>query len=528
MNASLTWTPFSPNTGGTQTVELRVLGTTPWTIHSTEGPSVSTKNITGLDSNKVYEFRVVSHCAFGNPVSSALKEKIEFTCPVVTIVDTTPTTVQYSFSHLGGSIDRYDVDIINPSNSVVSSNVHTTMSGTITGNFTGLSANTAYTIRVKPRATGNISTYYKNDCTVWSSPTIPFSTHWEINTYICEQDAVFTQQAEYTPFSSPAVIYYNSTNSMCYVGDHDNGAGNVYKFNPVGFTGTVTPVAGMAQEAYVVKSDEQYKRLYFVGQNTSGLIVFDIDTETFATYLYGTNGVLFNRVNINIVGDRIFLQDRGDNTITILDRATLGTVGSMNISAIPSGTTYFDDYNLTAVGNEVWVSANYNGTPNIARYNMDLDTLIGTIVFPGAAIEGGKYRGSAYYDEVNDKFYVSDGGSRKLLVIDGSTATIEHTKTFTNTQGKTYMIAGFVTDPITGKLFMNLQGYNSPSDSAKTNRVYDVDRTSYDMTMLYTAQSFGNLTQQGITNILWGTSSGLPAWEGGAWATDGKIIKYTR
>ncbi len=532
MTANLTWVPFPDLglSGGDQSVEYRVLGITPWTIHSNVSAVTNSAIITGLNSNEIYEFRVVSKCGYGNPVSSDIKEKIEFTCPVVAIVDTTPTTVQYSFTHLGGSIDRYDVDILDSGNSVVDSNVHTSPSGTITGTFTGLSAATTYTIRVKPRATGNLSTYYKNDCSTWSSDTIPFSTHWATNTYVCEQESVLTLDSQFTNFSSPAAIYYDSTAARMYVGDYDNAAGNVYKFNPVGFAGigSVTTIAGFASMSYNVKVDEQYERIYFVGINTSGLVSFDIPTETFTTIPFGTNGVLFNRTTINIVGSRIFVQDTGDGTITIIDRATLGILSTFAKTSVPSHSLYLNAYFMTEVNGEIWVTSAYNPSGNIGVYNTTLTTLNSTITLPGVLGEGSGFRQSVFYDDVNDKVYVGDAGSSKLFVIDGATKVVQHTKTFTNNEGKAYMLSGVNKDPITGDLYLNVQGYDSTSDVSKTNRFYKLSALTYDLEVMYPTTSFSNVAQQGTTNAVWSVDSGLPQWEGGAWATDGKILKYTR
>lgn len=530
MNATLTWVPNGGLNVVNQQVEYRVLSTQSWTLHSTVAPNITTASITGLDNNKIYEFRIVTNCNIGADGYSNIGEKIEITCPVVTVTDVSPTTVQVQFTHLGGSISQYDVDLLNSGNSVVQSQAITNPVGLITVTFSGLSAATNYFIRIKPQATGNLATYHKNDCTTQGATTIPFTTYWAVNTYTCEQDGVFTLANSITGLSSPSVIYYDTTTSMCYVGDHDNPSGNVYKFNPATFTsaGQITVVPGFAKMCYAVSLDRQYKRIYFCGQNTGGLVVFDIATESFSTVPYGSDGPLFNRIDINVVGSRIYVQDRGTGQITIIDRATLSVLGNISIFAVPSGSLYLDTYTMVSVGTEVWVVSRFNGIGDIARYNQSLDTLIGTIALAASPESSGRYRQSCYLDTVNNKLYVGDGGSSKLFVVDTNTRNVVHTKTFTNNQGKLFMLPYFVVDPITTDLFMNLQGYDSAGDPNKTKRVYNVDKQTYAINMMYVSQTFGELTQQGTTNIIWGSDIGLPQWEGGSWSTDGIILKYIR
>jgi YVTN family beta-propeller protein len=357
-------------------------------------------------------------------------------------------------------------------------------------------------------------------------------TEWVEDTYTCEQDSVLTLDQDFTGFSSPAVVMWDDATGRLYVGDYDDPAGNVYWINPnlFGSFADIHRVTALADVYYTVQADQQYRRLYFIGQNSGGLKVFNIADHSVTTVPYGVDGSAFNRVMLKVFPTTIYVHDRGQGTITIIDRITLAVLSTINISSIPSGGTYFDSFHLFQVGAEIWVCSEFRQDGNIAVYNQSLTSLITTIALPGIATESStRYRQSQYQDLVNGKLYVSDGGSSKLFVIDGATRTIVYNTVFTNRMGKTHGIFGFNDDPITNDLFLSFAAYNSPSDTTQQFRVYRINRTTYLMEMMYPNQAFSSLAHEIGTNHIWGTFGGQVQWSGiPGYNSDGKISKYIR
>lgn len=149
MNITLNWTPGSGSTS--QDVQYKLASNTSWTTHATVGGSVNTSSILGLSDNLIYDFRVVSSCSGGSPAASTTVNQINIICPTVTLT-TTNTSVSYSFTAIGGSVNGYVVDLLNSSGSTVLQ-TNTAVSGT----FSGLTASTAYKVRV----TANAGTFTK-------------------------------------------------------------------------------------------------------------------------------------------------------------------------------------------------------------------------------------------------------------------------------------------------------------------------------------------------------------------------------
>jgi hypothetical protein len=147
-NAVIQWTPAGGANSLSQDVKYKKKSDAGFTLFGNVGPGVNTATITGLLDNVVYQFMVSNVCAYGGPTPSAQYEGVLFTCPAVNM---TPShnLVSYNFTHLGGDIDKYVVELLNASGSgVIATNQHTAPSGTISGSFTGLNPSTAYKIRV--------------------------------------------------------------------------------------------------------------------------------------------------------------------------------------------------------------------------------------------------------------------------------------------------------------------------------------------------------------------------------------------
>jgi hypothetical protein len=135
-------------------------------------PSTATYVVTGLAVNTIYEFKVVSNCSIGGPISSGTLTDIEWFCPTITV---TPThnTITYSFSALGGSISAYSVQLLSNDLSTVIQTL-TTVSGVF--NSVSIAPSTSYKVRLT--LTAGIFT---NVCTPVSTattaaPTCPIPT----------------------------------------------------------------------------------------------------------------------------------------------------------------------------------------------------------------------------------------------------------------------------------------------------------------------------------------------------------------
>lgn len=163
MNITLNWTPAGgPNSTG-QNVQLRQQGSVTWLTANDVplGPSVSQYAISGLLDNQLYDFQIINICSFGGPIDSEDIEAALLTCPALT-VNATGTSVTVSFSHLGGSIDKYVVRLYNEDNTLSSTHIiNTGLTGTISYTFTDLTTSTTYKVKVEPSIGVN---YLKTNC----------------------------------------------------------------------------------------------------------------------------------------------------------------------------------------------------------------------------------------------------------------------------------------------------------------------------------------------------------------------------
>ena len=142
-----------PDVSGSYTI----LGTPTWDA----GINKWVFSDSSLSSNVLYVYVVESNCG-GSPASTPRAEFqfAKITCPSVSY-DPNPTTIDYSFNGVGGSVDKYDVKIYDATGtSLLHTDTHTPAFPTpITGTFEYLTTGTTYKIRVRVW----IGTYYK-DC----------------------------------------------------------------------------------------------------------------------------------------------------------------------------------------------------------------------------------------------------------------------------------------------------------------------------------------------------------------------------
>lgn len=119
-------------------------------------------------NNTLYTYKAISNCG-GSPPSTPYitYEFANLICPALNL---TPgeTQIDYSFTHVGGNVDKYVVQLYDSTGtSLLASDTHTPAFPTpVTGSFAGLTANTSYKVRVIVY----IGTYSKT-CTMSSTAT---------------------------------------------------------------------------------------------------------------------------------------------------------------------------------------------------------------------------------------------------------------------------------------------------------------------------------------------------------------------
>lgn len=119
----------------------------------------------GATNNTLYTYRAISNCTSTAPYQDY--QFANLTCPAVTLAPA-ETTMGYSFTGVGGSVDKYEVKIYSSDGISL---IHTdtklpAFSSPITGTFTYLTAGTVYNVRVRVY----IGTYYI-DCAFTTAQT---------------------------------------------------------------------------------------------------------------------------------------------------------------------------------------------------------------------------------------------------------------------------------------------------------------------------------------------------------------------
>ena len=175
---TLSWTsPGGPNVTGFNAF-YRIRGGGSYTAHSGNPQSAATTSVTWtVSENTIYEAYVETICTVGGPTPATEAEAIRFTCPIVAPTGTDHDSISYSFTHLGGSVNAYDVILYaSDGTTVLETDNITAPSGTISGTFGyAATASTAYKIKVIPKATGDIA-YSKTDCALVDVTTSPTPT----------------------------------------------------------------------------------------------------------------------------------------------------------------------------------------------------------------------------------------------------------------------------------------------------------------------------------------------------------------
>lgn len=370
---------------------------------------------------------------------------------------------------------------------------------------------------------------------------------WVEDTYICAQDSVFTSAGEITNFSSPQYLMYDAPKQRVYGFDADNPNGNIFSYNPVGFTSASQIIqypsvlqSGATSFMFAAVLDPEHRRIYYMGRDSDGIQVFNIATNSITVIPFGQNvnvapmgtGNGFNRLLMRMVGDMIIATDRYSDMLIAIDRATATQLYQKPLSDIVGGDSFSGAAGVDSVNGEIWVVENQDGagTPNILRYDTDFNSLgVIDISAQSQLWSNSRYWRAAYADAENNVYYVFDFGTRNLIKIDIPTRAIKHVHKLAISQGKTSASMGFVLDPVTKELYLSGDYRNSTSDNTPIYITYKINRSNQSIINVYPNTQFSNLVQIGGSNELHGASAGNVGWNGpSAWATDGKILKFTR
>ena len=376
-------------------------------------------------------------------------------------------------------------------------------------------------------------------CQYQSSPTTPWETGnnlpnlvWIPFSQSCEKENAFGIVKVITGLSSPANVWYDTVTSKVFVADLDDTAGNVYWFNPntaVNAADMIHSTAVNDRYLYNNAIDPIFRRIYFVGKESGGLLVYDIDTNTTSVVAFGTNGIPYSRGVLLVTSSKIYCND-GANSIVIIDRTSLTITTIIPKTSIP-GPGYFslNIDGLIEVGNQIWVCAG-SGNSNIGTigvFNPLFTTNIDNIVLPGQAIwtggTGTQQWQSIFFDQTSNQVYVCDFGSNRRYVINAFSRTILDTRVVENLEGKTNLGIAWTIDPLSNKLYAAYGMVNNPND-IPINRMYEEDRTTFKYLKIFPNQYYTRLMPINGQNKSLGVNTGLPFWATNpSSSTDGTI-----
>lgn len=168
--ATINWTPPGGAYSQNQDVSYKTMQTSTWNLHSVVSAATNSAVITDLLDNVIYHFRITNNCAFGTNATSTIYETMYMTCPAVSL-DPTADTVDFTFSHLGGDISHYTVELLNTVDTVIAGIDFLSPGATISGTFGGLYPENDYKVRVTVFAAGVYTLSFSRVCTPVSFTT---------------------------------------------------------------------------------------------------------------------------------------------------------------------------------------------------------------------------------------------------------------------------------------------------------------------------------------------------------------------
>lgn len=361
----------------------------------------------------------------------------------------------------------------------------------------------------------------------------PFS--WRALDIYCQQGSPLSPIADISGFADPYNLGYDTITGRMYVVDSSaiTQGSNIYWFDPNTITvaGDVTPVGAINVAALASIMDMPDRKIYITGANTSGLIVYNIATNTVSNVTFGTNGA-YARMTLEKSGDTILSLDAFNLKATVISAGSLTVTNSINYSSIPNYTQRFSQGVIARrINGEWWIIASQGsglGVPasSIARYNNDFSVLLGTIALPGNIT----WTNSAYWRSatlLGNILFVYDAGSNQLMTVNTNTLAVNSIHTFTNRQGKTNSYLVVTQDPVSFELYASGSWTNDANTDVNPIPItYKLDSSTYEPNAIYPAISYGReLTRFGNTDTLIGTYAGVvvyPSNPPGA-ATDGQI-----
>ncbi len=149
---NLNWTPPGGLNSTAQEVQYKASTSSTWLVATTLGATEDSYTVEDLLDNVLYDFRIVNICASGGPVPGATMQSIDFVCPTVNVTPASDT-IGFNFSHVGGSVTSYDVELLDDAGtSVLDSKTVSSPGSVVSDSFTGLDATTDYNLRVKMHA----------------------------------------------------------------------------------------------------------------------------------------------------------------------------------------------------------------------------------------------------------------------------------------------------------------------------------------------------------------------------------------
>jgi hypothetical protein len=411
-----------------------------------------------------------------------------------------------------------------------------------------------YTSYVVPDGTTDIRAMSMGICTNYSELTL-LDLRWRALATECEQASNFEITHEVTDYVTPGATYYDNTTNRVYVADHqDYIRGNISWFDP--FTATTasdaTYYTGIQFDSlYSLYVDTVYRRIYLTGTSVqtvpnTGLISYDIDTNTHQVYPYGID-TPFSRISLFVTTNSIIVGGAYSGATVgfgVLDRAT-----PTSVTFVAYDNTGGNFHNVTnamnviEVGDKYWIVAGpgaYTGgvgspSGNILVFNQDLTynstiTLTGTAPYAGG---GGSYWQFGFYDEFYNTFYLSDIGSNNIFrftvnsTFTGAVGPIssENQSVRFNSLANTNMVVYYTIDPVSEKLYAGCQVIGGTTG----NKTYEIDRATgayvrwIDDVFVYkiapVADSFG-------TDSLMAPDGGAAPWGTVNPARDGKVTFF--
>lgn len=493
--------------------------------------------------NKIWEFKTQCICTQGGPIDNdnGVQEQIAFACINPTLSSTLETaTITLDLAGTDITKARFTLRKASDNSIAFGPYIGNRVGDVATALASGLTPGTQYywqTVLFATVAGVEVNSTLVGQLAV---PCGPYNTtteaplaqdlRWVADQVSCEKEGGFDLERTISGLSSPATAWYDSQTSRVYVADYDNNVkGNVYWFNP----NTATAESDMTystqvmhDDLYNAKIDPEKRKIYFVGKDSNGLIVYDIDTDTVQTVAFGTNAA-FSRITLTVTDNYIYCND-STNSIVIINRHTLAIANTKTIASITNNAHFNTDVQIVVANNKAYViNVNNSSIGTIGVYSTDLNTHQTEIALPGAASWAGgfgNYWQNAYYDATSGNLYVGDIGSSSRHIINTTTDTVIDSRVMGNKSGKSNVQSFWTTNPITGELFYLYSALNSSADASHVKRTYLEDRTTHALTRMYENQAYSGLSHITGTTRLVGTSANAVKWNLNPSAgTDGTI-----